>query len=202
MQDVSKDGWHLFSSTEELTPDEVKRYDRQIILPQVGSDGQKKLKKSKVLIIGAGGLGAPAALYLAGAGVGTIGIVDADDVSVSNLQRQIIHTSKREGTNKAESAKKSMLELNEHINVNTYPEYLYADNAEELFKEYDFIIDAVDNFETKFLINDTCVLLKKPFCHAGILQFQGQVITYVPENDQPCYRCIYEEIQESGTEQN
>ena len=134
MQDVSKDGLHLFSSTEELTPDEVKRYDRQIILPQVGSDGQKKLKKSKVLIIGAGGLGAPAALYLAGAGVGTIGIVDADDVSVSNLQRQIIHTSKREGTNKAESAKKSILELNEHIKVNTYPEYLYADNAEELFK--------------------------------------------------------------------
>ncbi len=117
MQDVLKDGLHLFSSTEELTPDEVKRYDRQIILPQVGSDGQKKLKKSKVLIIGAGGLGAPAALYLAGAGVGTIGIVDADDVSVSNLQRQIIHTSKREGTNKAESAKKSMLELNEHIKV-------------------------------------------------------------------------------------
>ena len=202
MQDVSKDGLHLFSSTEELTPDEVKRYDRQIILPQVGSDGQKKLKKSKVLIIGAGGLGAPAALYLAGAGVGTIGIVDADDVSVSNLQRQIIHTSKREGTNKAESAKKSMLELNEHIKVNTYPEYLYADNAEELFKEYDFIIDAVDNFETKFLINDTCVLLKKPFCHAGILQFQGQVMTYVPEEDQPCYRCIFEEIPESGSVPN
>ena len=202
MQDVSKDGLHLFSSTEELTPDEVKRYDRQIILPQVGSDGQKKLKKSKVLIIGAGGLGAPAALYLAGAGVGTIGIVDADDVSVSNLQRQIIHTSKREGTNKAESAKKSILELNEHIKVNTYPEYLYADNAEELFKEYDFIIDAVDNFETKFLINDTCVLLKKPFCHAGILQFQGQVMTYVPENDQPCYRCIFEEIPESGSVPN
>ena len=202
MQDVSKDGLHLFSSTEELTPDEVKRYDRQIILPQVGSDGQKKLKKSKVLIIGAGGLGAPAALYLAGAGVGTIGIVDADDVSVSNLQRQIIHTSKREGTNKAESAKKSILELNEHIKVNTYPEYLYADNAEELFKEYDFIIDAVDNFETKFLINDTCVLLKKPFCHAGILQFQGQVMTYVPEEDQPCYRCIFEEIPESGSVPN
>ena len=199
---ISEDGLHLFSSTEELTPDEVKRYDRQIILPQVGSDGQKKLKKSKVLIIGAGGLGAPAALYLAGAGVGTIGIVDADDVSVSNLQRQIIHTSKREGTNKAESAKKSMLELNEHIKVNTYPEYLYADNAEELFKEYDFIIDAVDNFETKFLINDTCVLLKKPFCHAGILQFQGQVMTYVPEEDQPCYRCIFEEIPESGSVPN
>ena len=201
MQDVSKDGLHLFSSTEELTPDEVKRYDRQIILPQVGSDGQKKLKKSKVLIIGAGGLGAPAALYLAGAGVGTIGIVDADDVSVSNLQRQIIHTSKREGTNKAESAKKSMLELNEHIKVNTYPEYLYADNAEELFKEYDFIIDAVDNFETKFLINDTCVLLKKPFCHAGIRQFYGQVLTYVP-GEGPCYRCIFEEIPKDGTVDN
>lgn len=173
MQDVSKDGLHLFSSTEELTPDEVKRYDRQIILPQVGSDGQKKLKKSKVLIIGAGGLGAPAALYLAGAGVGTIGIVDADDVSVSNLQRQIIHTSKREGTNKAESAKKSILELNEHIKVNTYPEYLYADNAEELFKEYDFIIDAVDNFETKFLINDTCVLLKKTILSCRNLTVPG-----------------------------
>ena len=164
-----------------FTNEQMERYSRHIILQEVGVKGQKKLLNGKVLIIGAGGLGAPAAMYLAAAGVGTIGIVDADEVDLSNLQRQIIHTSKREGTNKAESAKKSMLELNEHIKVNTYPEYLYADNAEELFKEYDFIIDAVDNFETKFLINDTCVLLKKPFCHAGILQFQGQVMTYVPE---------------------
>ncbi|MDE6698968.1 MAG: molybdopterin-synthase adenylyltransferase MoeB [Lachnospiraceae bacterium] len=191
----------LLHNFEELSAEELKRYDRQIILPEVGSEGQKKLKKSKVLIVGAGGLGSPAAVYLAGAGIGTIGIMDADTVSISNLQRQIAHNIDRENINKAESAKLSMQKLNDKIEVISYPYALTADNAEEIIGKYDFIIDAVDNFETKFLLNDTCVLLKKPFCHAGILRFEGQVMTYVPGKS-PCYRCIFEEIPESGSVPN
>lgn len=187
----------LLHNFEELSADELNRYDRQIILPQVGSEGQKKLKKSKVLVVGAGGLGSPAAVYLAGAGIGTVAVMDADTVSISNLQRQIVHNMDRENINKAESAKLSLQKLNDKIEVIAYPYALEADNAEEIISEYDFIIDAADNFETKFLINDTCVLLKKPFCHAGILRFEGQVMTYVPEKS-PCYRCIFEEIPESG----
>lgn len=188
----------LLQHFEELSPEEVRRYDRQMILPQVGSEGQKKLKNSRVLIVGAGGLGSPAALYLAGAGVGTIGIMDADTVSISNLQRQIIHNMETESVNKAESAKISLQKLNDRITVVAYPHALTAKNAEEIIAPYDFVIDAVDNFETKFLINDACVLLKKPFCHAGILQFEGQVMTYVP-GDNPCYRCVFEEIPDSGS---
>lgn len=188
----------LLKHSEELSQDEIQRYDRQMILPQVGNEGQKKLKHASVLIIGAGGLGAPAALYLAGAGVGTIGIMDADMVSISNLHRQIIHSTERLDMNKAESAKITANQLNDLVQIRTYSYFLTAENAEELIGQYDFVIDAVDNFETKFLINDTCVLLKKPFCHAGILQFQGQVMTYVP-GDYPCYRCIFEEIPKKGS---
>lgn len=176
-----------------LSPDELQKYDRQMILPQVGTEGQKKLKKARILIVGAGGLGAPAALYLAGAGVGMIGIMDADTVNASNLHRQIIHSVDRVNMNKTESAKIAMEQQNELVQVKTYSCFLTAENAEEIIREYDFIIDAVDNIETKFLINDTCVLSKKPFCHAGILQFQGQVMTYVP-GEYPCYRCVFEEI--------
>ncbi len=188
----------LLNHFEELNAEEVRRYDRQMILPQVGSEGQKKLKNASVLIVGAGGLGSPAALYLVGAGVGTIGIMDADTVSISNLQRQIIHNMDTEDMNKAESAKLSLQKLNDRIEIRAYPHALTVDNAEEIISEYNFIIDAVDNFETKFLINDVCVLLKKPFCHAGILRFEGQVMTYVPGNN-PCYRCVFEEIPESGS---
>ena len=188
----------LLHHFEELNAEEVRRYDRQMILPQVGSEGQKKLKNSSVLIVGAGGLGSPAALYLAGAGVGTIGIMDADTVSISNLQRQIIHNMETEYVNKAESAKLSLQKLNDRIEIKAYPHALTVDNAEEIISKYDFIIDAVDNFETKFLINDVCVLLEKAFCHAGILQFEGQVMTYVPGNN-PCYRCVFEEVPESGS---
>lgn len=191
----------LLHHSEELSTEEVRRYDRQMILPEVGSEGQKKLKKSKVLIVGAGGLGSPAAVYLAGAGVGTIGIMDADTVSISNLQRQIVHNMETENMNKAESAKLFLEKVNDQIEIMAYPFALTVDNAEEIISKYDFIIDAVDNFETKFLINDTCVLLEKPFCHAGILQFEGQVMTYVPGN-QPCYRCIFEEVPESGSVPN
>lgn len=182
---------------EELSEEEVRRYDRQMILPEVGSDGQKKLKNAKALIVGAGGLGSPAALYLAGAGIGTLGIIDADTVSISNLQRQIMHSTDTEQMNKAESAKLSLQKLNNHIEVKTYPYSLTPENAGDIISGYDFIIDAVDNFETKFLINDTCVLLEKPFSHAGILRFEGQVMTYVP-GDYPCYRCIFEEIPKQG----
>lgn len=191
----------LIHNSEELSDEEINRYDRQIILPQVGSDGQRKLKNAKVLIIGAGGLGSPAAFYLAGAGIGTIGIMDADTVSISNLQRQIIHNMESVNRNKAESAKMALQKLNNKITVEAYTCFLTAENAEGIISEYDFIIDAVDNFETKFLINDVCVLLNKPFCHAGIMRFEGQVMTYVP-GEYPCYRCIFEEIPESGTISN
>lgn len=166
-------------------------------MPQVGSEGQKRLKKSKVLIVGAGGLGSPAAMYLAGAGVGTIGIMDGDTVSVSNLQRQIVHSMDSESANKAVSARQTLLRLNDSITVKAYPYHLTPDNAEEIIGEYDFVIDAADNFPTKFLINDACVLLKKPFCHGGILRFEGQVMTYVP-GEYPCYRCIFEEVPADG----
>ena len=143
-----------------------------MILPQIGKNGQIKLKNARVLIVGAGGLGAPAALYLAGAGIGKIGVMDADVVTISNLQRQIIHNIKTEGMNKSESAKKTLEKLNDKIEIKAYPYFLTTDNVESILAEYDFVLDAVDNFETKFLINDACVLNKKAFCHAGILQFE------------------------------
>lgn len=177
---------------------QMERYERQMILPQVGLSGQLKLRDAKVLIIGAGGLGSPAALYLAGAGIGTIGIVDADGVSLTNLHRQVIHAAENVGMNKAESAKEGIGRLNDQIKVVTYPFYVTPANISDLIADYDFVIDAVDNFETKFLINDACVIAGKPFCHAGILQFQGQVLTYVPGRG-PCYRCIFEEIPQRGS---
>ncbi len=176
---------------------ELERYDRQMILPQLGTSGQKRLKQSKALIVGAGGLGAPAALYLAGAGIGEIGIVDADAVSLSNLQRQVIHDTDGVGMNKALSAKRRLERLNDQIKVRAYQEFFSPENAEEIVRTYDFVIDASDNFETKFLLNDVCVLQRKAFCHAGILGFQGQAFTYVPGRG-PCYRCIFEEIPRGG----
>ena len=176
----------------------TERYERQMILPEVGKDGQKKLRSARVLIIGAGGLGSPAALYLAGAGIGTIGIADADTVSLSNLHRQIVHTTDRVGQNKAESAKVSLEKLNDDVKVIVYPYSVTPENIGEMIREYDFVIDAVDNFPARFLINDACVIAGKPFCHGGILGFRGQVMTYVPGRG-PCYRCIFEEIPEPGS---
>ncbi|MDO4323790.1 MAG: molybdopterin-synthase adenylyltransferase MoeB [Lachnospiraceae bacterium] len=177
---------------------ENERYERQMILPEVGLEGQEKLKNARVLVIGAGGLGSPAALYLAGAGIGTIGIADADTVSLSNLHRQILHTMAELGQNKSESAKTNLQKLNDSVRIVTYPYHITPENIDEIISNYDFIIDGVDNFETKFLINDACVIRKKPFCHAGILRFQGQIMTYVPGKG-PCYRCIFEEIPEQGS---
>ena len=173
-----------------FTNEQLERYSRHIILKEIGVKGQKKLMNAKVLIIGAGGLGAPAAMYLAAAGVGTIGIADADEVDLSNLQRQIIHATKDVGKAKVQSAKETMNELNPDVTVNTYRTFVDSSNILDLIKDYDFIIDGTDNFPAKFLINDACVMAKKPFSHAGIIRFRGQLMTYVPGQG-PCYRCVF-----------
>ncbi|MDO4308090.1 MAG: thiazole biosynthesis adenylyltransferase ThiF [Eubacteriales bacterium] len=173
-----------------FTNEQLERYSRHIILKEVGVKGQKKLLNSKVLIIGAGGLGAPAAMYLAAAGVGTIGIADADEVDLSNLQRQIIHSTEDVGKAKVKSAKETMEAMNPDVVVHTYRKFVQADNIRELIRDYDFVIDGTDNFPAKFLINDACVMEKKPFSHAGIIRFKGQLMTYVPGQG-PCYRCVF-----------
>ena len=173
-----------------FTNEQLERYSRHIILKKIGAKGQKKLLNGKVLIIGAGGLGAPAALYLAAAGVGTIGIVDADVVDLSNLQRQVIHTTNDIGKEKVESARETMNAINPDVKVNTYHEFVTSDNIMDLIKDYDFILDGTDNFPAKFLINDACVMAKKPLSHAGIIRFKGQLTTIIP-GEGPCYRCIF-----------
>lgn len=175
-----------------LTNEQIERYSRHIILKEVGAKGQKKLLNARVLIIGAGGLGAPAALYLAAAGVGTIGIADADDVDLSNLQRQVIHTTADIGKPKVQSAKETMQAINPDVNVITYHAFITSENILDIIKDYDFILDGTDNFPAKFLINDACVMAKKPFSHAGIIRFKGQLMTYVPGQG-PCYRCVFKE---------
>lgn len=173
-----------------FTNEQLERYSRHIILKEIGVKGQKKLLNAKVLIIGAGGLGAPAALYLAAAGVGTIGIADADVVDLSNLQRQVIHTTEDIGKKKVDSAAETMRRINPDITVNTYYEYVSSANILKLIEDYDFILDGTDNFPAKFLINDACVMAKKPFSHAGIIRFKGQLTTVIP-GVSPCYRCIF-----------
>ncbi len=173
----------------DFSESQLERYSRHIILKDVGIEGQEKILKSKILIVGAGGLGAPAALYLAAAGVGTLGIVDSDLVDTSNLQRQIIHFTPDVGREKVISAKEKISQINPDVKVITYKERLYSGNIKEAIKDYDFIIDGTDNFPAKFLINDACVLSKKPFSHGGILRFDGQTLTYTPGN--ACYRCLF-----------
>lgn len=173
-----------------MNEEQIERYSRNIILKQVGGKGQEKLLKSKVLIVGAGGLGAPAAYYLAAAGVGQLGLVDGDVVDLSNLQRQIIHFTKDVGTPKVESAAKKVNALNPDVRVLTYKNRVWSGNILEIIDDYDFIIDGTDNFPAKFLINDACVLQKKPFSHAGILRFDGQTITVLPY-ESACYRCLF-----------
>ncbi|PIS28467.1 adenylyltransferase [Candidatus Saganbacteria bacterium CG08_land_8_20_14_0_20_45_16] len=174
-----------------LTEDQIERYSRHIILQQVGGKGQENILAGKVLIIGAGGLGSPVAMYLAAAGVGTIGIVDFDKVDLTNLQRQIIHFTKDLGREKVLSAKEKMEAINPDVKVITHQLWLSSANIKELIKDYDFIIDGTDNFPVKFLINDACVMEKKPFSHGGILRFQGQTFTHLP--GQACYRCLFKE---------
>ena len=173
-----------------FTNEQLERYSRHIILKEIGVKGQKKLLNGKVLIIGAGGLGAPAAMYLAAAGVGTIGIADADVVDLSNLQRQVIHSTNDIGKEKVLSAKETMQAINPDVEVRTYHEFISSDNILDIISEYDFILDGTDNFPAKFLINDACVMAKKPFSHAGIIRFKGQLMTVIP-GEGPCYRCVF-----------
>lgn len=180
-----------------FSAEELERYSRHVILKGVGLAGQKKLAAGKVLVIGAGGLGSPVLMYLAASGVGTIGIMDDDVVDVSNLQRQIIHGTEQVGLSKAESAAKRVQEINPYVKTIVYQERAAAGNLAEIIRSYDFIVDGVDNFSSKFLINDACVLEKKPFSHGGIREFSGQLMTYVP-GEGPCYRCIFEEIPPDG----
>lgn len=173
----------------DFTEEELLRYSRHILLKDVGVEGQEKIRNGKVLVVGAGGLGAPVALYLAAAGVGTIGIVDGDVVDLSNLQRQVIHFSGDVGHPKVESARDKMLAINPNVKVNTIREFLMSDNALDIIKDYDFIVDGTDNFPVKFLINDACVMAGKPFSHGGILRFEGQTFTHLPGT--ACYRCLF-----------
>lgn len=180
-----------------LSTDEIKRYSRHLILPEVGMEGQRKLKAGKVLLIGAGGLGSPAAMYLAAAGVGTLGIVDFDVVDTSNLQRQLLHGTADVGRPKLDSAKDRIHALNPHVQVETYETALSSENALQLFEPYDVILDGTDNFPTRYLVNDACVLLGKPNAYGSIFRFEGQASVFGVK-DGPCYRCLYPEPPPPG----
>jgi molybdopterin/thiamine biosynthesis adenylyltransferase/rhodanese-related sulfurtransferase/molybdopterin converting factor small subunit len=181
----------------ELTNDEIKRYSRHLIMPEVGVDGQRKLKAAKVLCIGAGGLGSPVAMYLAAAGVGTIGLVDFDVVDFSNLQRQILHSTPDVGKPKLQSAKEKLNALNPEIEIRTHEVALSSQNALELFAPYDIVVDGTDNFPTRYLVNDACVLLGKPNAYGSIFRFEGQASVFATK-DGPCYRCLYPEPPPPG----
>jgi adenylyltransferase/sulfurtransferase len=187
----------LVEPAEGLTVDEVRRYSRHLIIPDVGMSGQKRLKNAKVLCVGAGGLGSPALMYLAAAGVGTLGIVDFDVVDESNLQRQIIHGQSDVGRPKAESARDSVQEINPFTEVVLYSERLDSDNAMRIFEPYDLIVDGTDNFATRYLVNDACVLLGKPYVWGSIYRFDGQASVFWAEHG-PCYRCLYPEPPPPG----
>ena len=181
----------------ELTNEEIKRYSRHLIMPEVGIEAQRKLKASKVLCIGAGGLGSPAAMYLAAAGVGTLGIVDFDTVDFSNLQRQILHGTPDVGRSKLASAKDRLNAINPNVTIETYETALSSENALELFAPYDVILDGTDNFPTRYLVNDACVLLGKPNAYGSIFRFEGQASVFATK-DGPCYRCLYPEPPPPG----
>lgn len=176
--------------TEELSHDEVKRYSRHLIMPEVGMQGQKKLKRASVLCVGAGGLGSPLAFYLTAAGVGRIGIVDFDVVDFSNLQRQILHTTNDVGRPKLESAKEKLNALNPNVQVELHEERLSSENALGLFEKYDMVVDGTDNFPTRYLVNDACVLTGKPNVYGSIFRFEGQASVFATAEG-PCYRCLY-----------
>jgi molybdopterin/thiamine biosynthesis adenylyltransferase/rhodanese-related sulfurtransferase len=181
----------------ELNREEFLRYGRHLIIPEVGLEGQRRLKSASVLIIGAGGLGSPLAFYLTAAGVGRIGIVDFDVVDLSNLQRQILHTTKDVGRSKLESAREKLESLNPNVKIETYEMRLTSENALDLIKEYDIVVDGTDNFPTRYLVNDACVFLKKPNVYGSIFRFEGQVSVFYADKG-PCYRCLYKEPPPPG----
>jgi adenylyltransferase/sulfurtransferase len=182
----------------ELTEQEIKRYSRHIILREVGGIGQKKLRRARVLVVGAGGLGSPAAYYLAAAGIGALGIVDNDVVDVSNLQRQILHRTADIGRNKVDSAAERIQALNPGVSVEKHCLRLSKANVENIVKDYDVVVDGVDNFPSRYLLHDACFFSGKPLVEAGVLQFIGQIMTIVPGAG-PCYRCIFPEPPPPGT---
>jgi molybdopterin/thiamine biosynthesis adenylyltransferase len=174
-----------------LTPDQIERYSRQIMVPDLGGKAQIRLRQAKVLVIGAGGLGSPAAFYLVAAGIGTLGIVDSDKVELSNLQRQILHSTATIGQRKVDSAKATLTQLNPDVEIKTYPVRFEDDDADSIAAGYDFIVDGSDNFETKFLVNDTAIKFGIAFSHAGIVRLQGQTMTVIPRKT-ACYRCLFQ----------
>src|SRR3990172_7491041 len=175
----------------DFSEEQVKRYSRHIILSEVGGKGQQKICESKVFITGAGGLGSPVALYLADAGVGTIGIIDDDVVDLSNLQRQILHSTKTIDKPKVESAKETLEALNPDVEVVPYKERLTSANIMEIIRDYDIVLDGSDNFPTRFLVNDACFFLGKTLISGSIFRFEGQITTLKPRSGHPCYRCLY-----------
>ncbi len=181
-----------YTVPQTLTPDQRSRYSRHVLIPEIGEEGQLKLLGSKALLIGAGGLGSPAAFYLAAAGVGTLGLVDDDVVNASNLQRQIIHTTDRVGMNKGESARVAIEALNPDVKVNVHPFRVNKENVLDLIADYDVIIDGTDNFPTRYLMNDASLMARTPLVHASILRFEGHASTFIPY-DGPCYRCLFPE---------
>ena len=180
-----------------LSPDELQRYHRHLILPNIGEDGQRRLKAARVLLIGAGGLGSPAALYLAAAGVGHLGIIDADVVELSNLQRQVLHGTRDVGRPKVSSAEARLRDLNPHVDIATYHARLTSTNAMELLRGYDIIVDGSDNFQTRYLVNDACVLLEKPNVYGSVIRFDGQASVFGVKGG-PCYRCLFREPPPPG----
>ena len=180
-----------------LNDQQIERYSRQIILPGIGGKGQEKLLRARVLIVGAGGLGSPVALYLAAAGIGKIGIVDSDAVEINNLQRQILHSMHDVGRPKVESARLRMNSMNPDVEVVPYNLRITSGNILEVMKEYDFVVDGSDNFPTRYLVNDACVLTKKPLSHGGIFRFDGQATTIIP-GESPCLRCLFPEPPPPG----
>jgi adenylyltransferase/sulfurtransferase len=174
-----------------LTPEEINRYSRHLTLPEVGLAGQERIKAARVLCIGSGGLGSPIGIYLAAAGVGTLGVVDFDVVDVTNLQRQIAHTTRDVGRPKVQSIREKIEAINPHVQVEVHETRLTRDNALEIFAPYDLIIDGSDNFETRYLVNDAAYLAGKPLIYGSIFRFEGQIAVFDPHHGGPCYRCLY-----------
>jgi molybdopterin/thiamine biosynthesis adenylyltransferase/rhodanese-related sulfurtransferase len=192
-----KNAGHAFDRPRSLSPDQLKRYSRHIMLPEVGEAGQARLLDAKVLCLGAGGLGSPSALYLAAAGVGTIGIVDDDVVDESNLQRQVLHNVERLGMPKVESARRTLQALNPDVRVIGHETRLTSENVLEILAGYDLVVDGADNFPTRYLLNDAALKLGKPVVHASIFRFEGQITTFLPREG-PCYRCLYPDPPPAG----
>ncbi len=183
---------HKIHIAKSLTPEQLSRFSRQLIIPEVGEAGQRKLLDARVLLLGAGALGSPTALYLTAAGVGKIGLIDSDVIDRSNLQRQILHTDARVGTSKVESARATLEALNPEVEIVTYETWLNSDNVLDIFKDWDIVVDGGDNFATRYLVNDACVHLGIPNVHGSVYRFEGQATSFVP-NQGPCYRCLYPE---------